>query len=99
MLAGGTESMSMVPMMGHKVSMSTQVFEDDNVAIAYGMGITAEKVAEQWQVSRDDPDEFSLRSHQRALASIPAGAFRYEISPYTTITRPPQPPTHTNTHH
>src|SRR3546814_7768059 len=80
MLAGGTESMSMVPMMGHKVSMSTQVFEDDNVAIAYGMGITAEKVAEQWQVSSEDQDAFSLRSHQRALAAIADGEFRDEIS-------------------
>ena len=47
-LAGGTESMSMVPMMGNKVAMSPSVFEDDHIAIAYGMGITAEKVAEQW---------------------------------------------------
>jgi acetyl-CoA acyltransferase len=89
MLAGGTESMSMVPMMGHKVSMSTQVFENDNVAIAYGMGITAEKVAEQWKISREDQDAFSLRSHQRALAAIAAGEFREEISPYTIITRQP----------
>jgi len=89
-LAGGTESMSMVPMMGHKVSMSTQVFEDDNVGIAYGMGITAEKVAEQWKVSREDQDAFSLRSHQRALAAIAAGEFRDEISPYTIISRQPE---------
>ncbi|PIX59489.1 MAG: acetyl-CoA C-acyltransferase, partial [Lysobacterales bacterium CG_4_10_14_3_um_filter_64_11] len=89
MLAGGTESMSMVPMMGHKVSMSTQVFEDNNIGIAYGMGITAEKVAEQWKVSREDQDAFSLRSHQRALAAIAAGEFREEISPYTIITRQP----------
>jgi len=89
MLAGGTESMSMVPMMGHKVSMSTKVFEDNNIGIAYGMGITAEKVAEQWKVSREDQDAFSLRSHQRALAAIAAGEFREEISPYTIITRQP----------
>lgn len=97
MLAGGTESMSMVPMMGHKVSMSTQVFENDNVAIAYGMGITAEKVAEQWKVSREDQDAFSLRSHQRALAAIAAGEFREEISPYTIITRQPNLATDTIT--
>ncbi|PKM16880.1 MAG: acetyl-CoA C-acyltransferase [Gammaproteobacteria bacterium HGW-Gammaproteobacteria-2] len=97
MLAGGTESMSMVPMMGHKVSMSTQVFENDNVAIAYGMGITAEKVAEQWKVSREDQDAFSLRSHQRALAAIAAGEFREEISPYTIITRQPDLATDTIT--
>ena len=51
MLAGGTESMSMVPMMGHKVAMNPAIFNDENVAIAYGMGITAEKVAEQWKVT------------------------------------------------
>jgi acetyl-CoA acyltransferase len=57
MLAGGTESMSMVPMMGNKVALSPQVFaNNENVAIAYGMGITAEKVAEQWKVSREDQD-------------------------------------------
>ena len=52
MIAGGTESMSMVPMMGNKVSMNPAMFEhEENVAIAYGMGMTAEKVAEQWKVS------------------------------------------------
>src|SRR5437868_10057767 len=61
MLAGGTESMSMVPMMGNKVALSPQVFaHDENVAIAYGMGITAEKVAEEWKVSREDQDAIAL---------------------------------------
>src|SRR5205085_6873640 len=64
-LAGGTESMSMVPMMGNKVAMSPQVFTEDHVAIAYGMGITAEKVAEQWNVSRADQDAFALASHRK----------------------------------
>ena len=89
MLAGGTESMSMVPMMGHKVSMSTKVFDDDNVAIAYGMGITAEKVAERWNVSRAEQDAFSLASHQKALAAIAAGEFRDEITPYHVVSRQP----------
>jgi acetyl-CoA acyltransferase len=89
MLAGGTESMSMVPMMGHKVAMSTQVFDDDNVAIAYGMGITAEKVAERWNVSRAEQDAFSLASHQKALAAIAAGEFRDEITPYHVVSRQP----------
>ncbi len=62
MLAGGTESMSMVPMMGNKVALSPSVFRDDHVAIAYGMGITAEKVAEEWQVSREAQDAFALAS-------------------------------------
>jgi len=68
-LAGGTESMSMVPMMGNKIAMSPQVFaREENLAIAYGMGITAEKVAEEWKVSR-------ARTRTRfALASQPEGA-------------------------
>ena len=83
MLAGGTESMSMVPMMGHKIAMNPAVFRDENVAIAYGMGITAEKVAEQWKVSREEQDAFALASHQKALAAIAAGEFKAEIAPYT----------------
>jgi acetyl-CoA acyltransferase len=67
------------------------VFEDDHVAIAYGMGITAEKVAEQWQVSREDQDAFSLASHRKALAAIAAGEFESEISPYTVCSRQPTP--------
>ncbi|MDC7805289.1 acetyl-CoA C-acyltransferase [Luteimonas sp BLCC-B24] len=82
MLAGGTESMSMVPMMGNKVALSPSVFKDDHVAIAYGMGITAEKVAEEWKVSREDQDAFALASHQKAIAAIQAGEFKDEISPY-----------------
>ena len=66
MLAGGTESMSMVPMMGNKVALNPAVFKDEHVAIAYGMGITAEKVAEEWKVSREDQDAFALASHQKA---------------------------------
>ncbi len=82
MLAGGTESMSMVPMMGNKVALAPSVFKDDHVAIAYGMGITAEKVAEEWKVSREDQDAFALASHQKAIAAIQAGEFKDEISPY-----------------
>jgi acetyl-CoA acyltransferase len=90
MLAGGTESMSMVPMMGNKVAMSPQVFaKDENVAIAYGMGITAEKVAEEWKVSREDQDAFAVASHQKALAAQAAGEFKREISPYQVISRQP----------
>ena len=89
MLAGGTESMSMVPMMGNKVALSPNVFKDDHVAIAYGMGITAEKVAEEWQVSREDQDSFALASHQKAIAAIQAGAFKDEISPYEVVSHLP----------
>jgi acetyl-CoA acyltransferase len=90
-LAGGTESMSMVPMMGNKVAMAPSVFDDDHAAIAYGMGITAEKVAEEWKVSREDQDAFALASHQKALAAIQAGEFRSEISPYEIVARMPDP--------
>ena len=90
MLAGGIESMSMVPMMGNKVAMSPEVFaKDENVAIAYGMGITAEKVAEEWKISREDQDAFALASHQKAMAAIQAGEFKAEISPYEVIARIP----------
>jgi len=89
MLAGGTESMSMVPMMGNKVAMSPKVFEDDNIAIAYGMGITAEKVASEWNISREDQDAFAFASHQKAIAAITAGEFSSEISPYQIISRQP----------
>ncbi len=89
MLAGGTESMSMVPMMGNKVALSPSVFKDDHVAIAYGMGITAEKVAEEWKVSREEQDAFALASHQKALAAIAAGEFRSEISPYEVLSHLP----------
>jgi len=88
MLAGGTESMSMVPMMGNKVAMSPSVFPD-HVAIAYGMGITAEKVAEEWKVSREQQDEFAYASHQKAIAAIAAGEFKQEISPYDVISHLP----------
>jgi acetyl-CoA acyltransferase len=89
MLAGGTESMSMVPMMGNKVALSPDVFRNDHVAIAYGMGITAEKVAEEWKVSREDQDAFALASHHKAIAAIQAGEFRDEISPLEVVSRLP----------
>ncbi|MEM9304350.1 MAG: beta-ketoacyl synthase N-terminal-like domain-containing protein, partial [Pseudomonadota bacterium] len=88
-IAGGTETMSMVPMMGHKVAMNPAIFEDENVGIAYGMGITAEKVAERWQVSREDQDAFAYESHRRALAAIEAGHFDAEIAPFTVTAAVP----------
>ncbi len=86
MIAAGTESMTMVPMMGNKVSMNPTVFRDDNVAIAYGMGITAEKVAEQWKVSREAQDAFAVESHRRAIAATEKGYFSEEILPYEVVT-------------
>jgi len=90
-IAGGTESMSMVPMMGHKVTMNPKVFEDDNVGIAYGMGITAEKVAEQWQISREDQDKFAYESHQKAIKAIENGWFDDEIIDYEITHQFPNP--------
>jgi len=85
MIAAGTESMTVMPqMMGNKVAMNPAVFaKDENLGIAYGMGLTAEKVAQQWQVSREAQDAFALASNQKACAAIAAGHFQSEITPYT----------------
>jgi len=83
MIAGGTESMSMVPMGGNKIAMNPAIFtEDHNVGIAYGMGITAEKVAAKWKVPREDQDAFALESHKRAVKATDGGDFAAEIAPY-----------------
>jgi len=90
MIAGGAESMSMVPMSGNKPSFNPAVFlQDDNVGIAYGMGLTAEKVATQWKVSREAQDAFALQSHLKALAAIDAGEFADEIVPVEVLERVP----------
>ena len=82
-IAAGTESMSMVPMMGNKIALNDAVFKGgEHVAIAYGMGITAEKVAQQWKVTRDEQDAFAVASHQKASKAIAAGGFKDEILPY-----------------
>jgi acetyl-CoA acyltransferase len=83
MLAAGVESMSMVPMMGNKIAFNPAIFEqNEHYGIAYGMGLTAEKVAERWKVSREAQDEFALQSHLRAIAGINNGEFEDEIAPY-----------------
>jgi acetyl-CoA acyltransferase len=90
MIAGGAESMSLVPMGGNKPSFNPEVFaRDENIGIAYGMGITAEKVAAQWKISREAQDEFALASHQKALKAIAAGEFKDEITPITVTSRTP----------
>jgi acetyl-CoA acyltransferase len=90
MIAGGTESMSLVPMGGNKTSFNPEIFaRDENVGIAYGMGLTAERVAERWKVSRERQDAFALQSHQRALAAIQAGAFADEMTPVQVVSRTP----------
>ena len=78
MIAGGVESMSMVPMSGNTPSLSPDIFKVENIGIAYGMGLTAEKVAQQWKVSREAQDAFALASHQKALAAQAAGEFSAE---------------------
>jgi len=90
MIAAGVESMSMVPMMGNAPSMSPAMFDnDENIGIAYGMGLTAEKVANQWKVSREAQDAFAVESHRRALAAQAAGDFAAEITPIEVIDRAP----------
>jgi len=89
MIAAGTESMSMVPMMGHHASMNMNIFKDENIGMAYGMGLTAEKVAQQWKISREAQDAFSLRSHQRAIAAQRSGEFKDETTPVDVIERIP----------
>jgi len=89
MIAAGVESMSMVPMMGNSPSLSPTIFAggDEDVGIAYGMGLTAEKVAQQWKVTREAQDAFALESHRRAIAAQQAGRFANEITPIEVTDR------------
>jgi len=90
MFAGGVESMSMIPMGGNKPSLSPLIFErDENIGIAYGMGLTAEKVAAQWKISREAQDAFSLQSHQRAIAAMQAGHSMPRSRPSTSSSARP----------
>jgi acetyl-CoA acyltransferase len=79
-VAGGTESMTMIPMGGHKVSANPWLV--DHYPDAYlSMGLTAERLAKRYGISREQADEFSLHSHQKAIAAIQAGKFEDEIVP------------------
>ncbi len=90
LIAGGAESMSLVPMGGNKPSFNPEVFaKNENIGIAYGMGLTAERVATDWKVSREDQDAFALESHRRALAAIEAGEFSDETTPFEVVSRAP----------
>ncbi len=89
MIAAGVESMSMVPMLGHHPAMNMGIFKDENVGIAYGMGLTAEKVAAQWKVSREAQDEFALASHMKALAAQQSGEFNDEMTEVEIVQRTP----------
>jgi len=79
-VAGGTESMTMIPMGGHKVSANPWLV--DHYPDAYlSMGLTAERLARRYGITREQADEFSLHSHQKAIAAIQAGKFDDEIVP------------------
>ena len=88
-LAGGVESMSMVPLGGNKYTVNPAVFNNEHMAIAYGMGITAEIVAKRWDISREQQDEYAAESHRRAVLAQARGYFRDEIAPMEIIQRYP----------
>ena len=79
-IAGGTESMSLVPMMGHKTALNFKIAKD-HPEYYTSMGLTAEEVANDYDISREDMDEFALRSNMRAVEAIQAGKFKDEIVP------------------
>jgi acetyl-CoA acyltransferase len=89
MIAAGAESMSMVPMMGHHPSINIKALQDENIGLAYGMGLTAEKVVQQWKISRETQDEFALNSHRKAIAAQQAGEFRDETTAVEIIEKFP----------
>ena len=84
-IAAGVESMSSVPMTGFKPSMNPKILSDENISIAYGMGLTAERVVQKYNISREAQDEFAFDSHQKAILANSNGSFVNEISPITTI--------------
>jgi acetyl-CoA acyltransferase len=81
-IAGGVESMSFIPMFGHRMSWNPSIFHDGNLALAYNMGVTAEFVAHNWKISREAQDEFSFLSHKKAIEAIQNKEFQEEILPY-----------------
>ena len=81
-IAGGTESMSLVPMMGHKTALNFKIAKD-HPEYYTSMGLTAEEVAKDYHVSREDMDEFAYQSHMKAMSAIKEGRFKDEIVPVT----------------
>lgn len=81
-IAGGTESMSMVPMMGYKTALNWKIAKD-NPDYYISMGLTAEEVSKDYSITREESDEFSYQSHQKAIKAIKAGKFKEEIVPIT----------------
>ncbi len=88
-LAGGTESMSLVPMMGHKAVGSRSILKDGRGDYYLGMGLTAENVSKDYKVSREDQDRFSFESHKKAGEAIQKGLFKAEIAPVKATLRAP----------
>ena len=80
-IAGGMESMSSVPMTGHHLSLNPWLVEN-HPEVYMSMGLTAERVAEEFKVSREDQDDYACGSHQKAAAAVDAGRFAEEIVPY-----------------
>lgn len=88
-IAGGTESMTLIPMMGHKV-VGSRVVMETHPDFYLGMGMTAENVARDYKISREEQDQFALESHQKALAAIEKGVFKDEVTPIAFQTRVPE---------
>ena len=82
-IAGGAESMSFIPMGGYKPTPDYAVAKDGNEDYYWGMGLTAEAVAKQFNVCREDQDEFAFNSHQKALKAQAEGKFDKQIVPIT----------------
>ena len=93
MIAAGAESMSAMPqIMGNKIAMNPAIFEQsEHLGIAFGMGMTAENVARQWAISREDQDLFALNSHTKAFTAIHAGEVSQELTPFEVISHLPDP--------
>ena len=81
-IAGGTESMSLVPVMGYKTALNYKI-ATENPTYYTSMGLTAEQVATQYSISREDQDEFSYNSHMKAAKAIKEGKFKDQIVPIT----------------
>lgn len=79
-IAGGTESMSLLPMMGYKTALNWKI-ASENPDYYLSMGLTAEELAKEYDITREDADQFSVRSHDRALAAIKEGKFKDQIVP------------------
>lgn len=79
-VAGGTETMSLIPMGGHKISPNPTIV-DTWPDYYLNMGLTAENLAQKYSITREEADEFSLRSHQKAAEAISSGKFKDEIVP------------------